>query len=203
MNDGYENFGESDFSDLDEWLCEYVDGTIDPVVREALEEYMQANPELAAHVERLRETRHLLCHYGCQHKAPRELQPRLRRLLACEIVQESEPFLARYSPYLTTLATLSSFAAMLLLVVTTTYPAEVATFLTSTQIEAEATLQKPVHRSSDLHSFQRSELIPPLWRTSPHSASSAGQFTLTPLRVGSNSDTLGALSHTYSTASTP
>jgi anti-sigma factor RsiW len=48
---------------LDEWLCEYVDGTMDPSVETVFEQYVEANPELKAHVERLRKTREILC--GC------------------------------------------------------------------------------------------------------------------------------------------
>ncbi|PSQ97662.1 MAG: hypothetical protein BRD55_01990 [Bacteroidetes bacterium SW_9_63_38] len=46
---------------LDEWLCEYVDGTMDPSLEAIFEQYVEANPELEAHVERLKETRRLLC----------------------------------------------------------------------------------------------------------------------------------------------
>ncbi len=49
------------YSWLNEWLCEYVDGTMDPSLQRVFEEYVQANPELKAHVERLRRTRELLC----------------------------------------------------------------------------------------------------------------------------------------------
>ncbi len=115
MADGYKNAGEHEFDDLDEWLCEYVDGTIDPAVCSALEEYMQQNEGLAAHVERLRETRHLLCTYGCSYQAPSGLQPRLRRRLATEIIHESQPFLGGSGTHLITLATLTSVVAILLI----------------------------------------------------------------------------------------
>lgn len=49
---------------LDEWLCEYVDGTMDPALETVFEEYVEANPDLKDHVERLKETRNLLCHCG-------------------------------------------------------------------------------------------------------------------------------------------
>lgn len=45
---------------LDEWLCEYVDGTMDPALEKVFRTYVEANPELKAHVARLRETRDLL-----------------------------------------------------------------------------------------------------------------------------------------------
>mgnify|MGYP006427687207 CR=1 FL=1 len=54
---------------LDEWLCEYVDGTMDPALEAVFEEYLRANPELSAHVERLKETRELLCACGRQSSA--------------------------------------------------------------------------------------------------------------------------------------
>ena len=122
MADGYEYLGENDFSDLDEWLCEYVDGTIDPVVRQALEEYMQVNPALAGHVERLRQTRNLLCCYGCRHQAPKSLQPRLQRRLASEIVQESQSLFATYSLPLVSIAAVSSMVAILLIATSASQP---------------------------------------------------------------------------------
>ena len=122
MADGYKNAGEHDFADLDEWLCEYVDGTIDPAVCKALEEYMQHNPALASHVEQLCETRHLLCQYGCSYQAPSGLQPRLRRRLATEIIQESQPLLGTSTTHLMALATLTSlFAIILIFAATSTH----------------------------------------------------------------------------------
>jgi hypothetical protein len=53
---------------LDEWLCEYVDGTMDPSLEAVFEDYVRANPELHDHIERLRRTRSLLCACG----APRD-----------------------------------------------------------------------------------------------------------------------------------
>ena len=56
--------GAPSYEWLDEWLCEYVDGTMDPSVEAVFEQYVEANPELKAHVKRLRQTRELLC--GCE-----------------------------------------------------------------------------------------------------------------------------------------
>jgi len=56
--------GAPSYEWLDEWLCEYVDGTMDPSVEAVFEQYVEANPELKSHVERLRQTRELLC--GCE-----------------------------------------------------------------------------------------------------------------------------------------
>lgn len=52
--------GDASYEWLDEWLCEYVDGTMDPSLEVVFEEYVEANPELKAHVQRLRQTRELL-----------------------------------------------------------------------------------------------------------------------------------------------
>ena len=72
MLQGYQN-PRDEFQDLDEFLCEYVDGTIDPVVRTALEEYMCMNPRLADHVRELQQTREMLQCYGsrcCKESNP-------------------------------------------------------------------------------------------------------------------------------------
>ena len=151
MQEGYEHSEGNDFADMDEWLCEYVDGTIDPVVREALEEYMQTNPDLASHVERLRETRHLLCRFGCRHKAPSQLQPRLRYRLANEIVQDAEPLLTRYNIHLTAVAAISSLAAILLIIATTTgtsFDPVMSLTTRSTNTSSSQNIQIPVWQAS-------------------------------------------------------
>lgn len=77
------------FSDLDELLCEYVDGTMDPAVRQVFEEYLRANPTLAYHVEGLYRTRQLLCqHVAYKLRAPDGFQARLRQRLAYEMMRE-------------------------------------------------------------------------------------------------------------------
>jgi anti-sigma factor RsiW len=52
--------GTPSYKWLDEWLCEYVDGTMDPSLEAVFEQYVEANPKLKAHVRRLRQTRDLL-----------------------------------------------------------------------------------------------------------------------------------------------
>lgn len=76
-----------DPSELDEFLVEYVDGTMDPVVREAFEEFLRVYPEVHAEVERLMSVRTELCRLGdaCRCKAPPGFQDRLKRQLACEL----------------------------------------------------------------------------------------------------------------------
>ncbi len=72
------------FADLDEYLCEYVDGTMDRTVREVFEEYVRATPALAEHIEQLRATRAVLCAYADHIHAPADLQRRLQSRLRCE-----------------------------------------------------------------------------------------------------------------------
>jgi anti-sigma factor RsiW len=62
--DGLDDGEEPSYEWLDEWLCEYVDGTMDPSLEAVFEKYVEANPDLKAHVERLEETRRLLCNCG-------------------------------------------------------------------------------------------------------------------------------------------
>lgn len=65
---------------IGEWLCEYVDGTMDPSMQAVFEEYMEANPELAEHVERLCRTRTLLNGCECDQQQPSDRRKeRLRR----------------------------------------------------------------------------------------------------------------------------
>jgi len=80
----------SDHSDeqLDELLCEYVDGTMDPSVRAAFEEYLEANPELARHARCLCQTRIMLCSYGCRHPNEESLQDQIKRRVAGELFRQ-------------------------------------------------------------------------------------------------------------------
>ena len=56
--------------EMDELLCEYVDGTMDPTVRDVFEECICADPGLAKKVRELQGTRSLLNSYG--HKLREE-----------------------------------------------------------------------------------------------------------------------------------
>jgi anti-sigma factor RsiW len=93
MTDGYASSPQDDHSaasgeaweDLDEYLCEYVDGTMDRCVRAAFEEYLAANPGARAHVEALKRTRMLLGACPCTARAPENLRARLHGCLAPEI----------------------------------------------------------------------------------------------------------------------
>lgn len=103
------------FSDLDELLCEYVDGTMDPAVRQVFEEYLRANPTLARHVECLCRTRQLLCQHGaCKLRAPEGFQARLRQRLAYEMMRERQS-LEYLSLPLRSATTLASAVALLVI----------------------------------------------------------------------------------------
>lgn len=78
---------------LDEWLCEYVDGTMDPSLEAVFEQYVQANPELKAHVARLRETRELLCNCGLPKDPSTDLESEVCR----DLVDEACPSAPRES----------------------------------------------------------------------------------------------------------
>jgi anti-sigma factor RsiW len=117
MLDGYYAKADSDHSGLeDEFLCEYVDGTMDPSVRAAFEEYLLANPELAEHVKCLRHTRMLLCHYGCRRQAPEGLQARLRMELSCEMMRMQMPRYDVFTDRLRSFAAFTSAMAVMLIV---------------------------------------------------------------------------------------
>ena len=97
MAEGYQCTGNGDCSSswLDELLCEYVDGTMDPAVRKAFEECLSTDPVLAQQVERLCRTRTLLCRHGCQVRAPHGLQARVRRRLAQEMMHPQPSYLSQ------------------------------------------------------------------------------------------------------------
>jgi len=67
--------GAPSYEWLDEWLCEYVDGTMDPSMEAVFEQYVEANPELKAHVERLQKTREILCGCDAPESDPSDLEP--------------------------------------------------------------------------------------------------------------------------------
>jgi len=66
---------------IDEWLCEHVDGTMDPSLEPVFEKYVEANPELKAHVERLRKTREVLVATADRRRHPPSRQPTERTRL--------------------------------------------------------------------------------------------------------------------------
>lgn len=64
---------------MDEFLCEYVDDTMDCSVRAAFEECLECDSRLAQRVKRLRGTRSLLSQYSFQ--TPKDLRKKVRRRL--------------------------------------------------------------------------------------------------------------------------
>lgn len=116
MCEGY-NTDANDYSGLeDEFLCEYVDGTMDPLVRDVFEEYLGMNPDLRDHIRCLQNTRMLLCRYGCRCRAPRDLHERLRREISCELMRVEEPFHLVLSDHLQSFASVTSAISLLFLV---------------------------------------------------------------------------------------
>jgi anti-sigma factor RsiW len=81
------------YSWLNEWLCEYVDGTMDPSLRRVFEKYVEANPDLKAHIERLRHTRELLCRCSQSPEqevpdaVPEAVRARVREKVECDLLR--------------------------------------------------------------------------------------------------------------------
>lgn len=114
MSDRYDQNASLPNDDaLDEYLCEYVDGTMDPAVRSAFEEFLRANPALEAHVHRLVRTRAICTRQHCT-SAPRGLQHRLRAEIARDLMGETGPVV--YLPRLGHFAVMSSLVALAVLI---------------------------------------------------------------------------------------
>jgi len=115
MSKGYHTPKEpAAYAWIEEFLCEYVDGTMDPAARLAFEEYLRGNPDLLNHVECLCEARQMLCHYGCCH-APGGFQTRFRQRLACEMMHAQRPAMQSVANRLSEYANWTS--AMLIIVI--------------------------------------------------------------------------------------
>jgi anti-sigma factor RsiW len=74
--------------ELDEYICDYVDGTMDPAVRGSFEEYLAANPQVADHIETLVSASDML--RNCADQCPcvaEDFQTRLR----CAVEHECAP----------------------------------------------------------------------------------------------------------------
>jgi len=145
---GYDDSGEQPcpYSDLDEFLCEYVDGEMDPAVRAAFEEIVSRDPALAEHVECLRRTRALLCAYSHRIGAPCSLQARLHYELSRELMQEKAPLLSPVTSRLGRVATLAS--AVVLTLAIGLYVSETSfTDTMSTESAASVEQQTPERRT--------------------------------------------------------
>ena len=83
--------GDAPYEWIDEWLCEYVDGTMDPSLEAVFEQYVEANPELKAHIERLQQTRELLCECGRSAGPTADVEPEDCPEAACEFPSPAPP----------------------------------------------------------------------------------------------------------------
>lgn len=118
MTEGYDQRNNSDdpYPWLHEFLCEYVDGTMNPAQREAFEQYVRANPALARHIEQLCRARTLLCRHGCRLNASPDVRERLQRRLAGEVMRTQAPVPAAFTQRLGSAAALTSVMAVVVLV---------------------------------------------------------------------------------------
>lgn len=87
---------DASYAWLDEWLCEYVDGTMDPSLRAVFETYVEANPDLKAHIEQLNETRDLLGQRGTpsppspekRRRVCNRVRSRVCRKVECDMLRQ-------------------------------------------------------------------------------------------------------------------
>ena len=115
MPDGYypDHYDQPD-DQLDDFLCEYVDGTMDPAVRNAFEEFLEANPSLAAHADCLCRTRSMLCSYGGRHGRA-SLEAQIRHRVAFELDRKNRVE-ATYLSRLGKAAMATSFVSLFLII---------------------------------------------------------------------------------------
>ena len=93
MTEGYDvpSGHDTAWRGLDEYLCEYVDGEMDPVVRHVFEELVRSDPDLASHVSCLCKVRDVL-RSQCQcARAPAGFVPRLSGRIVREDVSAWVP----------------------------------------------------------------------------------------------------------------
>jgi hypothetical protein len=91
---------DASYAWLDEWLCEYVDGTMDPSLEAVFETYVEANPDLKAHIEQLNETREMLGHSGKpappsrakRRRVCNRVQSRVCRKVECDMLRQQSSF---------------------------------------------------------------------------------------------------------------
>ncbi|NNE36292.1 MAG: hypothetical protein HKN13_13730 [Rhodothermales bacterium] len=78
--------------ELDDYICDYVDGSMDDSVREVFEEFLQANPNVRAHVCRVAQTAELLREHSRCLCAPDGFDTRLKCAVENEDREESGRF---------------------------------------------------------------------------------------------------------------
>ncbi|MBT8400923.1 MAG: hypothetical protein KJO98_10630 [Rhodothermia bacterium] len=146
MAEGYDvSRDESAWHDLDEFLCEYVDGSMDPVVREVFEEYVLQNPELAQHVECLCQARQLLRRSHCPCRLKADFLDRLRRRVSEDSFAEREMVmpgmyanLAHLTAFTSALLVMTMVGFMVGAYLTDPEPARVTNRVASTSIDRAA-----------------------------------------------------------------
>jgi hypothetical protein len=116
FNDDAASGGEPEYEWIDEWLCEYVDGTMDPALETVFEEYVEANPDLKAHVENLRETRELLCQCSELKKASKKAQKRVCSQVECEMLRSQASLRETFSDRTTAVLGVASSIVVALVV---------------------------------------------------------------------------------------
>ncbi len=186
MADTYNDSERDDcpYSWLNEWLCEYVDGTMDPSVRAVFDEYLEGNPKLAEHVEQLCRTRSLLCQCEEGRSAPEELRARLCEQTEREMMQAPLPFFSSEQWGVTVAA------GSTMLVVLTVGIAIGATFFTEgplparreadrVPVRAEAPPQAPAARAVPLRPLFSTQSV----ASSPFAGGSALQVFMQPSPV--------------------
>lgn len=112
MTEGY--CPDSKDDQLDELMCEYVDGTMDGAVRAAFEELLASDPELADQAHCLCRTRALLSSYGCRH-SPHDVEAEIRCRVAMELSRDQH-LQATLTERLSGVAVVTSVACVLMLV---------------------------------------------------------------------------------------
>lgn len=78
--------------ELDDYICDYVDGSMDPSVRAVFEEFLQANPGVQTHVKRVAETAEILRAHGRCLCAPDGFDNRLRCAVESECLRSENWF---------------------------------------------------------------------------------------------------------------
>ncbi len=112
MTEGY--CPDSKDDQLDELMCEYVDGTMDAAVRAAFEELLAADPELADQAHCLCRTRALLSSYGCRH-SPHDIEAEIRCRVAMELSRDQH-LQTTLTDRLSGVAAVTSVACVLMLI---------------------------------------------------------------------------------------
>jgi len=112
MPEGY--CPDSKDDQLDELMCEYVDGTMDAAVRAAFEELLATDPELADQAHCLCRTRALLSSYGCRHST-HDIEAEIRCRVALELSREQH-LQAALTDRLSGVAVVTSVACVLMLI---------------------------------------------------------------------------------------